>query len=204
MHSLRTITAILTILLATSALAQCPDLIELDCVGGTAWFGLRHDDAVIGQGQTVTLPCDAAVLEVEFHFVITGNPNGGVPSMVAGDEIHVTMIDGDGLHYMTATNTVPTDIFNGWIAFDFAEDMVVPAGNYLFAAYTTVPRWGSMVFCPGEDLYPDGERMSSASGLEGPWWPFGDGHDIPFRLHTNPDLVAASAETWTAVKGLFQ
>ena len=43
----------LLILGAFPALAQdCPDLIEADCGGGTAWFGLRHDGANVGQGHT--------------------------------------------------------------------------------------------------------------------------------------------------------
>ena len=36
--------------------------IELDCGGGTAWFGLRHDGANVAQGQSVTMPCDGAIL----------------------------------------------------------------------------------------------------------------------------------------------
>ena len=80
----------------------CPDLISAECGGGSAWFGLRGDGANIGQGQTVTLPCDTAVLGVEFMFQGAGNPNGAVPSMVAGDEIHVVLMDADRNHLATA------------------------------------------------------------------------------------------------------
>ena len=73
------------------------------CDGGWAWFGLRHDGANVGQGHTLTLPCDGAPVSVEFQFSITGNPNGGVPSMIAGDEIHVVYMDADENPITTAT-----------------------------------------------------------------------------------------------------
>ena len=101
---------------------ECPDLIEADCAGGTAWFGLRHDGANVAQGHTVTLPCDAEVLSIEFMFQVTGNPNGGVPSMVAGDEIHVALIDAEGNNLVTATSAVPADVFDGWIEFTYPEE----------------------------------------------------------------------------------
>ena len=203
MKSMRMIFLVLALAIAPAALAQCPDLIELDCGGGSAWFGLRHDGANIGQGQTVTLECDAAILGVEFKFIVTGNPNGGVPSLVAGDEVHVAVVDADGLQIMMATSTIPADIFNDWLSFEFPEDMTVPAGVYLLAAYTTVPRQCGFWFCPGEDLYPDGVRMVSLDGIDGEWFSFPDGHDVPFRVHLNSNGVAIDAVTWSGVKMLF-
>jgi len=202
MKSLLTFLMVLT--LSGAVFADCPDLIELDCGGGTAWFGLRHDGADVAQGQTVTLECDAAILGVEFKFQVTGNPNGGVPSMVAGDEIHVTVVDMDNNQIMTATTPIPEDIWNDWISFEFPEDMVVPAGEYLFAAYTTVERQCSIWFCPGEDLYEEGARMVSLGGLDGTWGAFGDGHDIPFRVHLNSGGVPVDNVSLTNIKGLFQ
>lgn len=205
MKRLRMVLVVLmSVLLATAAMADCPELIELDCGGGYAWFGLRHDGANIGQGQTVTLECYSAVLSAEFYFRVTGLPNGDVPSMVAGDEIHMVVIDADGNHLMTATSTVPADVYTGWISFEFPEDSTVPAGVYSFAAYTTVPRQCSAAFCPSEDLYADGVRISSSNGLEGPWSEFFDGHDIPFRVFVNPDLVPAAARSLSHVKDLFR
>jgi hypothetical protein len=194
---------LIALLIAPAALGQCPDLIELDCSGGTAWFGLRYDGANVAQGQTVTLPCDAAILGAEFYFHVTGNPNADVPSLMAGDEIHVTVVDDEGSYLMTATATVPADVYAGWIAFEFPEDVTVTAGVYLFAAYTNVERQCSMAFCPGEDLYADGVRMTSMAGLEGEWFEFLDGHDVPFRVHLN-STVPVAASQWTGVKALFR
>ncbi len=198
------LTIFIAVILASTAFAQCPDLIELDCGGGSAWFGLRHDGANVAQGQTVTLECDAAILSAEFKFIVTGNPNGGVPSMVAGDEIMMTVVDVDGNAIMTATSAVPSDTFNDWLSFEFPEDMTVPAGVYTFAAYTAVERQCSIWFCPGEDLYTEGVRVVSLNGLEGPWGSFGDNHDMPFRVYLNSDSVAADAVSLSAIKGLFQ
>jgi hypothetical protein len=197
-------TATVLLLFTAGALAQCPDLIELDCGGGTAWFGLRHDGANVAQGQTVTLPCDGAILSAEFKFVITGNPNAGVPSLVAGDAIHVAVQDSDGLTIMMATATVPANVYSGWISFEFPEDMTVPAGVYLFAAYTTVEGQCSFAFCPDEDLYPEGVRMASLNGIDGPWFDFVDGHDVPFRVYVNSDSVAAETRSLSSIKGLFR
>lgn len=190
--------------LSGAVFAQCPDLIELDCGGGSAWFGLRHDGANVAQGQTVTLECDAAILGAEFKFIVTGNPNGGVPSMVAGDEIMMTVVDVDGNEIMTASAPVPADVYSDWLSFEFPEDMTVPAGVYTFAAYTTVQAQCGIVFCPSEDLYTEGERVVSLNGLEGPWGSFPDGHDIPFRVHLNSDSVPTDAVSLTNIKGLFQ
>ena len=198
---------VLSILLLSSfsASAQCPDLLEADCGGGSAWFGLRHDGANVGQGQTVTLPCDTAVLGVEFIFRVTGNPNGGVPSMVAGDEIHVVLMDAEENHLATATTAVPADLFDGWLEFSFPENSVV-AGQYQLAAYTTVERQCSIVFCTGEDAddYDGGERIVSLNGIDGPWGVFGSGHDVPFRLHLDLDAVTNEIGTWSSVKGLYR
>ena len=61
------ITLSITLMGALPVLAdECPDLLEADCSGGTSWFGLRHDGANVGQGQTATLICDSAVLGVYF------------------------------------------------------------------------------------------------------------------------------------------
>ncbi len=184
---------------------ECPDLIEADCAGGTAWFGLRHDGANVGQGHKVTLPCDAEVLSIEFMFQVTGNPNGGVPSMVAGDEIHVALIDADGNNLITATTVVPADLFNGWLEFTFPEGMVVPAGLYQFSAYTTVERNCAFHFAVGEgaDCYDGGNRVASLNGIEGPWFDYGV-TDAPFRLHLSSSTVASEMRAWDSVKGLYR
>ncbi len=184
---------------------ECPDLIEADCAGGTAWFGLRHDDANVAQGQTATLPCEAEVLSIEFMFQVTGNPNGGVPSLVGGDEIHVALIDADGNNLVTATSAVPADIFDDWIEFTFPEGMVVPAGLYQFSAYTTVAGNCGFHFATGDDAdcYDGGNRVASLNGLEGPWFDFG-ANDVPFRLHLSSSTVASEMRAWDSVKGLYR
>jgi hypothetical protein len=200
---------VLSILLLGSffAVAQgCPDLLEADCGGGTAWFGLRHDGANIGQGQTVTLDCETAVLSVEFLFQVTGMPNGEVPSMIAGDEIHVVLMDADGNHLASATTAVPADVFTDWLEFSFPEDFVVPAGQYQLAAYTTVERQCAFAFCVGDgaDDYDGGQRIVSLNGIDGPWFDFGTGHDVPFRLHLDSGSVANEVNAWGSVKGLYR
>jgi len=196
----------LLILGAFPALAQdCPDLIEADCGGGMAWFGLRGDGANVAQGHTVTLPCDAMVVSVEFIFRVTGNPNGGIPSMVAGDEIHVALVDGDGNLLTSTTSTVPADQFNDWITFTFPEGFVVPAGQYAVQAYTLVERNCAFAFCyDGDtDVYDGGGRVASYGGLEGPWFGFND-TDAPFRLHLEEGSVTNDARSWGSVKGLYR
>lgn len=196
----------LLIMGAFPALAQdCPELIEADCGGGTAWFGLRHDGANVAQGHSVTLPCDATVISMEFIFVVSGNPNGGVPSMVAGDEINLALVDAEGNQLTTATTALPANQYNDWLTFTFAEGFVVPAGQYELRAYTTVERQCSMAFCVGDeaDVYDGGDRVASVNGLEGPWFEF-SGTDAPFRLHLDPGTVANDARAWGSVKGLYR
>jgi len=185
---------------------DCPELLEAGCGGGWAWFGLRHDGANIGQGQTVTLECDSAVLSVEFMFRVTGNPNGNVPSMVAGDEIHVALIDEEGYQLTTATTVLPADVFTDWLVFTFPEDFVVPAGMYKVVAYTTVERQCAFAFCYGEgaDDYAGGQRIVSLDGINGPWGDFGDGNDVPFFLYLEPSTVDTEINAWGAVKGLYR
>ena len=190
MHHSRTIILGLTVLLvAGGAQAQCPDLIEVDCGGGWAWFGLRHDGANVAQGHSLTLPCDGAPIAVEFQFQVTGNPNGGVPSMVAGDEIHVAFLDADDNFIMSATAAVPADVFTGWISFEFPPGMTVPDGQYKALAYTTVERQCSFAFCPDQDVYDGGTRLASLGGLDGPWFDFA--HDAPMRFHIDSDFLQA-------------
>jgi hypothetical protein len=203
MRQLRPILLLLAIAAtAGTALAQCPDLIEADCGGGWAWFGLRHDGANVGQGHTLTLPCDGAPLSMEFQFRVTGNPNGGVPSMVTGDAINVVLMDMDDNHLMTATSTIPADVFEGWIDFEFPEDMTVPAGMYRVVAYTTVPRQCSFAFCYQQDVYDGGARTASLDGIAGPWFEYGD--DAPFRFHVNSDSVPTRDRSFSSMKGMFR
>jgi hypothetical protein len=206
--SLRILLSTLLILLFCSIPVMaddCPDLIEAECAGGTAWFGLRHDGANVGQGQTITLPCDSEVLSIEFMFQVTGNPNGGIPSLVAGDEIHVALIDGEGNNLTTATTAVPADVFDDWLVFNFPEGMVVPAGQYQFSAYTTVERNCGFHFAYGEgsDCYDGGNRVASLNGIEGPWFDYGL-NDTPFRLHLDNGTVDTEMHPWGSVKGLYR
>ena len=200
------LTLSIILLISIPVMAQdCPELIEAECAGGTAWFGLRHDGANVGQGQTATLICDSTVLGIEFMFQVTGNPNGGIPSMVAGDEIHVALIDADGNILATATSVVPADVFNGWLEFSFPDGMVVPAGVYQFSAYTTVERNCGFHFAYGEgsNCYDGGHRVVTLNGIDGPWFDFGD-DDVPFRLHLSSGSVANEMRTWDSVKGMYR
>ncbi len=209
MLSVRKFLFILSIIVLgfTPALAdECPEYLESGCDGGWAWFGLRHDGANVGQGQTVTLPCDTAVLSIDFMFHVTGNPNGGVPSMVSGDEIHVALMDVDSNIFHTATVALPADQYNDWITFSFPEGFIVPAGQYRFAVYTNVERQCNFAFCYGEgsDSYEGGSRSVSMNGIEGPWSEFGEGSDVPFQLYLEEGLVGTQIRTWDSVKGLYR
>jgi len=191
--------------LATTAVA-CPDYQESGCGGGWSWFGLRHDDANVAQGQTVTLDCDATLVSMEFLFRFSGTPNNGVPSMVAGDNIGVSVMDIDYNVLATVTVPAPADVFEEWIEFSFPEGLVVPAGQYLIAAHTTAQGWASMGFCYGEgsDTYEGGSRNGSHGGLDGPWQPFQEGDDIPFRLHMDEGTVATNSIDWGSIKGMYR
>jgi hypothetical protein len=49
----------LILLMASGVAWSCPDLIEVDCGGGSAWFGLRHDGANVAHGQSYLLDCSS-------------------------------------------------------------------------------------------------------------------------------------------------
>lgn len=184
----------------------CPEYIESGCEGGFAHFGMRYDGANIGQGQSVTFPCDAAVDSVEFKFRVTGVDNLSYPSLVTGDEIHVALMDVTGNILSTAVTALPVDVFTDWLIFTFPAGLVVPAGEYRFLAYTTVPRNCSFVFCygAGSDTYDGGQRYSSMGGLDSLWFPNGTGADVAFRLHVREGQVANETRSWGAVKGLYR
>ena len=200
---------ILSILLLASVpvLGQsCPDYIESGCDGGFAAFGMRYDGANVGQGQSVTLPCDAVVDSVEFKFRVTGVYTLGYPSMVAGDEVHVMLMDATGNQLSDVVTALPADVFTDWLTFAFPAGLIVPAGEYKFLAYTTVPRNCSFLFCYGgvNDTYDGGQRYSSLEAPDGLWFPNGTGEDVPFRLHVREGLVANETRSWGAVKGLYR
>jgi hypothetical protein len=138
--------------------------------------------------------------------MVTGNPNGDVPSMVAGDEIHVVLADMDGNVLNTATSTVPANVYNDWITFDFPEGAVHPVGEYQLLAHTTVPRQCGMHFAVGAtaDCYDGGHRVASLNGLEGPWFDFGDDGDVPFRAYVTEGPLASDTQTWGSIKGLYR
>jgi hypothetical protein len=193
--------AALLALAATSALADCPELIGTDCSGGYAWFGLRHDNANIGQGQSFLVECPSTLLGVEIVVRNTGNPNGGVPPMVAGDPIYLVIADMDFNTVATSEAVMPWDVGEDWVEFEFDDHL--EAGSYFWLAHTDVPRQASIAFCPDGDNYADGQRYSSLDGLAGPWFPNGDGIDNPFWVHLLPDQTPAESETWSAVKALY-
>jgi hypothetical protein len=200
---------ILSILLLGSlpVLGQaCPDYIESGCDGGFAMFGLRYDGANVGQGQSVTLPCDSQIHSIDFKFRVTGNVTSSYPSMVAGDEVFVVLVDAAGNHLSTAMTALPADVFTDWLTFTFAAGLVVPAGEYKFLAYTTVPRNCSFLFCAGgdNDTYAGGQRYATLVGVDGLWFPMGNGDDVPFQLRVSEGLVANEDRSWGAVKGLYR
>jgi hypothetical protein len=191
-----------SIMLTVVAAAEgCPVLISAECEGGWAWFGLRHDDANVGQGQSATLPCNTYLLDVEFMFRNSGNPNGGVPALLTGDEIHVTVMDTDGNVYGDAVATMPWDVGEDWITFSFGG-IFLEAGFYHFAAWTDVPRQCSFAFCPGQDPYPDGDRIASLDGLAGPWFDFD--HEVPFRIYLDNGPVSSETTTWSEVRSTYR
>lgn len=190
---------------STAALADdCPEYLESTCGGGSAWFGLRHDGANIGQGQSVLLECNSAVASVEFSFMVTGSPNGGVESMVAGDEIHVALVDADDNLLVTATTALPANIFNAWLEFTFPPGFIVPAGQYKLLAYTNVPRQCSFAFCYNSEGYADGQRQVSVNGIDGPWSGGSSGFDVPFQLYLEPGTVANEDLTWDSLKANYR
>jgi hypothetical protein len=200
--------ALLTILILTSLASfavACPDYYESGCDGGWAWFGLRGDDSNLAQGQILTLDCDAAVSSVEFQYRVSGNPNQGVPSMVAGDEITAVVLDMDDNIIVTTSNTISADVFEGWIEFVFPEGFNVPAGQYRVVTYTNVPRYCAIGFCyDGEDLYDGGERTYSFDGINGPWNEFNNGYDIAFRVHLVEGTVSTQTQHWGSIKGMYR
>jgi hypothetical protein len=197
-------TIVLAVVVAGPAWSvPCPDLISAECGGGSAWFGLRGDGANIGQGQTVLLPCEAVLTSVEFYLINNGQPNGGVPPMLMGDPISVTVFDQNMLPRGTATALMPADVGEGWLPFVFVSVTLDP-GLYLLVAYTDVPRQASFRFCPSGDAYPDGERYSSLNGLAGPWFPNSGTIDDPFRVHLINGPTDTEAGTWGSVKNLYR
>jgi hypothetical protein len=184
----------------------CPELIESGCAGGLATFGLRYDDANVGQGQSVTLTCDSEIHSIDFGFMVSGIFNLGYPSMVAGDEIHVMLADATGNQLSTATVALPADVYNDWLTFTFPAGVIVPAGEYKFLAYTTVPRNCAFRYCTGEgaDPYAGGQHYSSLVSPDGLWFPNGTGQDASFRLHVTEGEVANEASSWGSVKGLYR
>jgi hypothetical protein len=181
---------------------DCPSLISAECGGSSAWFGLRWDGAIVSQGQTVLLPCNANLLGVEFKFVNDGQPGGSVPPMITGDPIFVTVLDLNMNEYVTAMAPMPFDVGNDWIMFEF-DNLELEAGLYLFAAWTDVPRHCSVPFCPDQGPYPDGERYGSVDGLAGPWFPWYGSDDVPFRVYLDTGPVSTEAMTWAAVKSMY-
>jgi hypothetical protein len=187
-----------------AASADCPELIEVDCGGGSAWFGLRHDGANIGQGQSFFLECNSLLLSVETIVRNNGLPNSGVPPMVAGDPIYCVIADLEWSVYASSVAAMPFDVGESWVSFDFNGDGIpLDAGTYLWLLYTDVPRQAAIIFCPGGDSYPDGERYSSLDGLNGPWYPNSGTIDDPFRVWLMP-ITPVEDETWGSVKAMFK
>ncbi len=187
-----------------AASADCPELIEVDCGGGSAWFGLRHDGANIGHGQSFLLECNSLLLSVEMIVKNNGLPNGGVPPMVAGDPIYCVIADLEWNEYATGEAAMPFDVGEDWVSFDFnSEGIPLDAGIYLWLLYTDVPRQASVIFCPEGDSYPDGERYASLDGLNGPWFPNPGTIDDPFRVWLMP-MTPVEDETWGSIKAMFK
>jgi hypothetical protein len=90
------------------------------------------------------------------------------------------------------------------VSFDFNGDGIpLDAGTYLWLLYTDVPRQAAIIFCPGGDSYPGGERYSSLDGLNGPWYPNAGTIDDPFRVWLMP-ITPVEDETWGSVKAMFR
>ncbi len=204
-NSMAAMLTILFIISLASFAVACPDYYEAACDDGWAWFGLRGDDSNVAQGQIITLDCDAAVSSVEFQYRVTGNPNQDVPSLVEGDEVSAAVMDMDGNIIVTTSNTIPADLFEGWIEFAFPEGFIVPAGQYRVVTFTEVNRYCGIRFCyQGEDLYEGGERTVSFDGVNGPWSEFNNGLDIGFRLHLNEGSVPTQTQLWGSIKGMYR
>ncbi len=194
------------LILSTLGIAwSCPPLIEVDCGGGSAWFGLRHDNANVAHGQTYLLECSSRVLSIEVQIINSGQPNGGVPPMVAGDPIFCAIADAGLAILGTSEASIPWDVGEGWVSFDFeALDLELEAGSYYWLLYTDVPRQASVVFCPGADSYPDGGRYASLDGINGPWSPNDGVIDDPFRAHLLPLVTPVQNSIWGNVKALYR
>ncbi len=205
-YSMITLLSILIIISLASFAVACPDYYESGCDGGWGWFGHRYDDSNVAQGQIITLDCDAAVSSVEFQYRVTGNSNNGVPSMVEGDEIFAVVMDMDNNVISTTSNTIPADLFQGWIEFVFPAGFIVPAGQYRVVTYSNVPRVCGFSYCTtgDDDLYEGGRRTFSLNGLEGPWDEFYTGHDAAFRVHLIEGTVSAQSMDWGSIKGMYR
>ena len=204
----------LLIFLMTHAavLADCPPLIQTGCAHGIrtgiVWFGLRHDGANIGVGQSVTFECPTRLLGVEFQFAVHGTGNNGVPPLLPGDEVQMSVLKLSGVVLMTVTATLTGPINGGvnapWIFFDFSEvEHRLDPGQYLLATHTDLPQQDGVSYCNYDDDYAGGERRISHNGLAGPWFPEA-AHDLPFRIYREPYPVASSLITWSTVKATYR
>ncbi len=197
--------AILFVISLSSIAVACPEYYESGCDGGWAYFGLRFDDANMAHGQIITLDCDASVSSVEFLYRVSGNPIHDMPSLVEGDEITAAVMDMDNNIIVTTSNTVPADIYTGWIEFVFPEGFIVPAGQYKVVTTTNVPRQCTIGFCyEGEDLYDGGQRTVSSNGIDGPWGVYENDYDLAFRLHLNEGSVPTQTRHWGSIKGMYR
>ena len=162
---------------------------------GWAWLGTRpltvgSEELVnIGQGQSFTLGAPGVVMSVEVPIRLTGNQNGGIPSLVTGDLLHAAIYGPvAGIPLQTATTALTFDVGEPWVTFTFDERVPLYAGQeYILGIYTDAPRQGSIGFCPGgtdPDPYPYGMRYASIERVGSPMvWQSGYGDtDLLFRI----------------------
>lgn len=194
---------LLTTLLAAlpaAALAQCSTGLTNDAVEGSAVFGLRWDGLRLSNGQSVTLDCDSRLTSASFRISSnTGTHGMGVPYFGQGDEMHVDLVDHELNVLLTGTAVIAHESGLDWVTVDFStQSTVIPAGEYLLAAYMTVDKIGSIGttsdLVPGNrHWYEPGENWGNASS-----------GDVNVIAVWEEALVPAETRSFSQVKASFR
>ena len=182
MIALKNVLLVTGLAMICAAPALGDTLIDNDCDGGTAYFGLRSDGANVGQGQSITVTERSVITHVEFEFVIPSGPSSGIDPLGPGDLISF-QVQHFGGGWITGTAApVPGTPGPHWIDFDLPLlGPVLEPGQYQLLAVTVYPRYASVTFCPDGDPYPGGDRFASLNGIAGPWFSHAD--DLAFRVY---------------------
>jgi len=201
---LRSIRSLLLITLLAAApaavLAQCSTGVSNDAVEGSAVFGLRWDGVRLSNGQSVILDCDSRLQSASFKISAnTGTHGMGVPYLGQGDEVHIDLVDHDMNVLLTGVAVISHEAGLDWVTADFtAASPLIPAGEYLLAAYVTVDKIGSIGFT--EDHIP-GSRHWYDPGQS---WGGGNSGDVNVIAVWEESQVPAERRSFGEVKASYR